>query len=413
MKKFIIISTILILLAAGAFGYSVYHYLQVTAPAVQPAPAATEVTATADDTQEATEPAMNQNLATDLGEGGIFSAYYDKAKADVATMSKEEMVGQMLLGICSSTDTALSDVKHYALAGLLFESGNFYGMTEEEIKAVLESVRLGADVAPILAAQEEGGYVTTVSDLDAFPNVSFSSPMTLYLEGGLQAVEKAEDEKAAFLKGLGFNLNLAPVVDLPDSMDQIMFSRSLSSDAKTVAAYAEYAAKFNQAKGVSVALKHFPGYGTIPDAANTDVGAVIDDRSADTIRSVDYVPFKSGAKAGAHFIMMSNVVVQNIDPSHTAALSPALHKELRDDVGFSGLILTDVIDKTDYSAYADGNKTAVAAVLAGNDIILARDYATAYADILAAVNDGTIDPAIIQTACTRVIAYKYAAGLLG
>ena len=110
--------------------------------------------------------------------------------------------------------------------------------------------------------------------------------------------------------------------------------------------------------------------------------------------------------------MISNVVVQNIDANHTAALSPALHQELRDAVGFTGLIITDVIDRADYSAYADGKNVAVAAVLAGNDMILVRDYAAAYTAILAAVNDGTIDDATLKKACTRIIAYKYAAGML-
>ena len=66
----------------------------------------------------------------------------------------------------------------------------------------------------------------------------------------------------------------------------------------------------------------------------------------------------------------------------------------------------------DYSAYADGKKPAVQAVLAGNDMILVRDYATAYSDILAAVNDGTIGEQMLKNACTRVIAYKYTAGIL-
>lgn len=403
MKKFVIISAVLLLIGAGAFGFALNYYIQQTRPAVVPTEAVAETVAEAETAAE--EPTLNRAA---LEDNGIFSEYYEKASADVADMTKEQMVGQMLLGVTSDPDTAKTDINRYSLGGYLFDSSCFDYKSREEASAVLTGVKDAARVAPILAAQEEGGYVTTVTG-HAAVDESFSSPRTIYETGGISEVEKTEDEKASFLHELGFNLNLAPVVDLPESLDQIMYSRSLSSDAQVTSTYAEYVAKFNQAKGVSVALKHFPGYGTIPDTVES---VVVDTRDAETIRTVDYVPFKAGAKAGAHFIMISNVVVQNIDPDHIASLSPRLHQELREGVGFTGLIITDLIDRTDYSYYADGKNVAVAAVLAGNDMILVSDYAAAYTAILSAVNDGTIDPALLQQACTRILAYKYAAGIL-
>ena len=401
MKKFMLISVALILVAAGVFGYSVYHYIDVTRPAAAP----TESNDTA--TEAATEePTLSR---AELSDTGIFSEFYEKASAKVAEMSKEQMIGQMLLGIVTDTSTAETDIKRYSLSGVLFDSTAFDYKSKDEVKSSIESVRAAAPIAPILAAQEEGGNVTTVSAHDAFSDVSFDSPRNIYELGGLSEVEKVEDEKAQFLADLGFNLNLAPVVDLPNMYNQIMYSRSLCGDAQITSTYAEYVSKFNQAKGVSVALKHFPGYGTTPDTVES---VVVDDRDAATIRSVDYLPFKAGSDAGAHFIMVSNVVVQGIDATHTAALSPTIHKELRENIGFTGLIMTDVIDRADYSAYSDGRNVAVSAVLAGNDIILVRDYASAFTSIFAATNDGTIDPAILQQACTRVLAYKYKTGIL-
>ena len=74
--------------------------------------------------------------------------------------------------------------------------------------------------------------------------------------------------------------------------------------------------------------------------------------------------------------------------------------------------MTDILDDADYSSYADGKKPAVQAVLAGNDIILVRDYAAAYNDILSAVNAGTITEAQLKEACIRVLAYKYTVGMM-
>ena len=411
MKKFIIISAILILLAGGAFGYSLYHYMSVTGMMQPKEPQGATEAATLTTQPDASEAAAG-GLAGSAGDNGIFSAGYEKASALVESMSTEERVGQLILGICSDSSTINTELSKYSLSGMLFESGNFYDMTPEQITASLHSATAETKIKPFLAAQEEGGSYTTVSDLEGFDDYDFNSPRVEFAMGGLQGLEKAEDSKTLMLRSAGFNLNLAPVIDMPDFEDQIMYSRSVSDDTETVTAYAEYTAKFNQAKGVSVALKHFPGYGTIPDSADTGEGAVVDDRAADTIRSKDYAPFKKGVEAGARFVMVSNVVVKNIDAAHTAALSPAIHSELRGTVGFSGVIMTDQLDSADYSAYADGKKPAVQAVIAGNDLILVRDYAAAYSDILSAVNDGTITETQLKDACTRVIACKYAAGII-
>ena len=74
--------------------------------------------------------------------------------------------------------------------------------------------------------------------------------------------------------------------------------------------------------------------------------------------------------------------------------------------------MTDVLDDADYSSYAEGKKPAVQAVLAGNDLILVKDYATAYNDILAAVKDGTISETQLKDAVTRVLSYKYTVGIM-
>ena len=412
MKKFVIISVVLLLIAGGAFGYALYRFVQVNDLFKQEETVETQAVTESADAADATEAEKTKRDDTATGTADIFAGGRDKASAALADMTDEELVGQLLVGICADSASAGAQMKQYSLAGMLFESNIFQGMSKEEITAALTAAGADLTVKPILAAQEEGGNYTTISDLSDFSEYDFNSPRTEFDAGGLQAVQKAEDDKTTMLKSVGFNMNLAPVVDLASSGDQIMYSRSISDDVDTVSSYAEYAAKFDQAKGVSIALKHFPGYGTIPDSAVTGVGAVVDDRSAETIRSTDYTPFKKGAAAGAHCIMMSNVVVQNIDQAHTAAFSAALHNELRNTVGFTGLIMTDVIDDMDYSSYADGNKPAVQAVLAGNDLILVRDYATAYSDILAAVKDGTISETQLKDAVTRVLAYKYTVGIM-
>lgn len=407
MKKFVIISVILVLVAAGAFGFGLYHYIHTENLLHKTEVQETEAVEATEAPVKSTESIKGKRDDTTVDTSDLFASGAEQAKTAAASMTTEEKVGQLIMGICADSSTAADEMKKYSLAGMLFTSQNFQSMSAEDIPKALADASKDLKTNPILAAQEEGGPYTTISDLSGFDEYDFNSPRTEFEIGGMQGVQKAEESKINMLKTAGFNMNLAPVIDLASSSDQIMYSRSISDDVDVVSSYAEYCAKFDQPKGVSVVLEHFPGYGTIPDSADTGEGAVVDERAADEIRSKDYEPFKKGVAAGAHCVMVSNVVVQNIDSAHTAALSPVIHDELRKTVGFSGIIMTDVLDDADYSAYADSNKPAVQAVLAGNDLVLVRDYATAYDDILAAVKAGTITEDQLNEACTRVLSYKY------
>ena len=379
----------------------------------KPDPAPTQVTTdiqSASKDQSATE-ASAGNTASVAGDG-VFAASMEKASKFVDTMTKEQMAGQVILGVCADTTTAAADMNQYSLAGMLFESSNFSGMDAEQVKSTVGTIQAQSSIKPILAAQEEGGSYTTISDLPGYSDYDFNAPRYVFTSGGLQAVEKDELSKAEMLKTAGFNLNLAPVADFCTDSAQLMYSRSIGDDIDTVAALADYAGKSVQAKGISVALKHFPGSGSVQ--VNYGFEANEDDRPADTIRNTDYTPFKKGAAAGVHVIMVSNVLVKNLDATHIASLSPTIHQELRDTVGFKGVAMTEMLDENgvDYSAYADGKKPVVQALIAGNDLIFVRDYATAYTDILNAVNAGTLTEARLKEACTRVIAYKYTAGIM-
>lgn len=401
MKKFIIISIILILLSGSVFGYSLYRYIGVME--AEKAQQTVETASAAEETKKADDATEANAAAKPQSADGIFSAYAENAKTYVENLSTEQMVGQLLLGVCSGVDDAKQDITRYSLGGFWFTDSNFYNMGEGDVKSAVSSVKDAAKIAPILAVREEGGFYTT------FPSLGLASARNTYEAGGMDALKTYESEKADTLSSMGFNLNLAPVVDMPEEYNQIMYSRSLSSDPAVVSAFADYVTKTAQGKGVSVALKHFPGYGTIPDTTDS---IVVDTRDAKTILDTDSKPFKAGINAGAHFVMVSNVVVKNMDAGHTAALSSTIHSVLREEMGFTGLIITDTLDDEDYSAYSDGHKTAVQAILAGNDMLIVKDYKTAYTDILAAVNDGTISKDILSSRCERIIAYKYAKGLL-
>ncbi len=408
MKKFWITSIIFILVATIAFSVSLFHYIDVTKVDES---TVDQIRPTVDNSDFKKEEEKNEAAIcpAEFNDGGIFSQYYDKAYQYMQDMTNEQMVGQLILASCPADDTALSSVTKYALSGYVYTADNFYSMSADEIKTTINSYQQKASVPMIMAVEEEGGAVTALSDLDAFPEYDFSSPRDTFAEGGMDAVNEAETSKATMLASVGINLNLAPVLDMAEDYTQIMYSRSLGGSVEDTSTYASSVTKTSQTKGVSVALKHFPGYGTIPDSYES---VVTDSREESVFVTTDYKPFEEGIKAGAHCVLMSNVLHTSLDDKCVASLSKDIHDTLRDDLKFTGLIITDNLNNADYSYYADDKNVYVQAVLCGNDLVMVNEFEEAYTAILQAVNDKTIDTETLQRACMRVLAYKYATGLM-
>ncbi len=405
MKKFWTVSIILVLISAIIFSGSLFYYINSTKEDV----ATRDQVPLTDATEKVESVDADVSVPAQFLDGGIFSKNYEKAYAYMQSMSTEQMVGQLIVGSCPVDDSAKSLVTKYALSGFYFTDNNFYSMSADEIKTTISSYQSSAKTPMIMSVKEEGGAVTALSDLDAFPEYDFSSPRETFAQGGLDEIKKNETDKATMLKSVGINLNLSPLLDMAVEMNQIMYSRSLGGTVEETSQYAKEVTTLSQQKGVSVALKHFPGYGTNLD---TYEPIVVDSREKSVFETEDFKPFEAGINAGAHCVMVSNVLAQNLDSKFVASLSEDVHKILKDDLKFTGLIMTDNLNNADYSEYSGGNDVYVQAVLAGNDLIMVDEIDEAYTAILAAVNDGTISSEVLQQACMRVLAYKYTAGIM-
>ena len=82
-----------------------------------------------------------------------------------------------------------------------------------------------------------------------------------------------------------------------------------------------------------------------------------------------------------------------------------MHEELRDKLGFSGIIITDDLAMSAIKDnYTDG---AVRAVNSNNDLIITSDFINDFNKVLDAYNNKLIDENIINKAVVRIIAWKY------
>lgn len=338
---------------------------------------------------------------------GEFSDYYDAAYAMLSEMSREEKVGQLLLARCP--DNASEQAEKYKFGGYVLFKRNVNGKTPETLREFIGSFQSVSDIPMICAVDEEGGEIVRVSSLSAFRETRFPSPSKAYKNGGFQEIHEDYSEKSAFLLDLGFNLNLAPIADVSVDPKDYIYSRTLGLPAEETAEYIQNAVTAAKEAGISSCLKHFPGYGNNVD---THTGSAIDERTADSFRSSDFLPFKAGIDAGAECVLVSHNIVKCFDSEKPASLSPEIHRILREELDFSGIIMTDDLSMDAVSLFCSDSLPYAEAVNAGNDMLIVTEYAAAYNDILSAAENGEIAQETIDRAVMRIIAWKYAKGLL-
>ena len=344
-------------------------------------------------------------IPLDWLDNGIFKDYYILANNKLKTLSSDEKIGQLLL-VRYPDKGAVDAVKKYNLSGFIFFEKDFTGKTESQVKQMIESVQNASKIPLLTAVDEEGGRVVRVSSNSNLVREKFKSPQELYNLGGFTKIKEDTKEKSSLLYNLGLNVNLAPVVDVSTNPSDYIYDRTLGKDTDLTSTYAQTVIEASKNTGVSYTLKHFPGYGKTEDTHN---GSAVNNESYEEILKTHLPPFKAGINSGAEAVLVSHSIVTNIDPDNPASLSPSVHNLLRNEMKFTGIIMTDEFNMKAVSDIQDG---VVKALLAGNDLVLVTDYQNSFNSIKNAIQNGTISENLIDKLAFRVLAWKYYKGIM-
>lgn len=335
-------------------------------------------------------------------EESIFKDSYKDASKLVTDMTIEEKIAQLFL--VRYDKTYVEKYKEYSPGGYILFAKDFQDHTKESIKNELDNANKKNKYPLILGVDEEGGFVTRVSRFKEFRDEKFKSPKAYYEEGGESLLKQTEKEKAELLKGIGINLNLAPVADVSTNEDDFIYNRTFGRNAKEtselVKKMVEYANEFE----INSCLKHFPGYGNNED---THTGVAIDNREYQSLKENDYLPFIAGIEAKVPSVLVSHNVINSIDSEYPASLSAKVIYELRNNLGFTGIIMTDDLAMDAVKSYVEDGNAATLAINSGNDMIITSDFETMYNEVLNSYKEGTIKEETINKAVLRIIAWKY------
>ena len=338
---------------------------------------------------------------------GIFKNYYNKASKIVDKMTIEEKVGQLFLVRYNKNDVEY--LSNFYPGGYILFAKDFQNHTKESLRKEIEHNQELNKYKLIIGVDEEGGYVTRVSRFSAFRSEKFASPRTYYEQGGYDLLEKMENEKATLLKEIGINLNLAPVADISTDENDFINNRTFGRDAKETSNYIKNMVKYANNNKINSCLKHFPGYGNNED---THTGMAIDNRNYEIFKENDYLPFIAGIEENVPCILVSHNIMMSVDNTYPSTLSEKVIKELRDTLGFTGIIITDDLSMDAVKQYVEDSSAATLAINAGNDMLITSDFISMKNEVLNSLKEGIIKEETINKAVTRIIAWKYYSELL-
>jgi beta-N-acetylhexosaminidase len=211
------------------------------------------------------------------------------------------------------------------------------------------------------------------------------------------------------LAAAGITLDYAPDADVnSDPNNPVIGARAFGADPDLVSRHTVAWIKGLQRAGVTAAAKHFPGHGNTSVDSHLDVPVIKASRAE--LDAVELVPFRAAIDAGVVAIMSAHLRVPALDPDLPATLSPRIMTELlRDELGFTGLVVTDGIEMRAISDRFGLEHATVLALVAGNDAIcIGGDHAdepTAVClrdAIVAAVRRGELSEERLADAAARV-----------
>lgn len=330
--------------------------------------------------------------------------------AIIASMTLEEKVGQLfVVRRPQDEEEAMKAITDYHLGGFTLYACDYEHRTPEDIRALMNAYVKAAKLAPFIAVDCEGGRVVRPSMFPAYRESRFPSPRELFARGGYEAIDKDTREKCAFLRDLGVNFNYAPVLDLSGNPQCFIYDRTFSHDPQATAVYAEVVVNAMRECRMVGSIKHFPGYG---DNVDTHTAIARDDRTLEQFMTCDLLPFRAGIRAEAPIVMIAHNIVTCMDAQTPASLSPAVHKLLREELGFEGVIMTDSLDMNAITLYTGDRASAVQAVLSGNDLLCCSSYQAQVPAVLEAVRSGLISEERIEESLVRVLKLKAVYGII-
>jgi beta-glucosidase len=334
---------------------------------------------------------------------------------DLAQLSLDRQVAQMVVVRASSHlfdhqiqypefgECDRATLKHW-IADLGVGGVIFWGGNAGELTLRTQQLQAWAKYPLLIAADIEEGVGQRFAGATWFP-----PPMALNAIAQTDLPKAIEYAKlmgamtAQEALAVGINWILAPVVDVNNNpANPVINIRSFGETPAIVSQLATAYIHGAAAYPVLTCAKHFPGHGDTATDSHWALPVINHDRTR--LESIELPPFQAAIGAGVDSIMSAHLMIPALDPELPATLSQRiLTEELRQNLGFEGLISTDALVMGAIADRYGKHEAPVMSVAAGSDIILMPvDPEIAIQTVCAAVNSGRISAEQIKASVGRI-----------
>ena len=329
-------------------------------------------------------------------------------EVDIKDFSLEQMAGQRLMVGFEGTELnrdlefLIDTIK---VGGIVLFARNLEN--PEQIRHLCDSIheyaRSSGQPPLFIAIDQEGGQVARLR-----------KPFTQF--PGNSKMKDIKDAKyfarvtAKELKGVGINMNLAPVMDVaPEGINSVMAERSFGCDTIRVSELGATVIGNLQKRNIMSVAKHFPGIGRTTLDSHLDMPNL--DIDINEMASTDLVPFEAAISKDVAGIMLSHIRYKKIDPEWPASLSVSIAKDLlRRHMNFGGVVMTDDLDMGAIRKHYDIQSVIRQMVTADIDIALichkGPDIEKAFEEILNILDDSGLLKAKGEASVNRIMGLK-------
>ena len=311
----------------------------------------------------------------------------------------------------------LAAIRAGMAAGVIFFSPNI--SSPAQLRTVTSELARAEAASPIhapllLLTDQEGGLVRRLPGAPVLSQKAIGESTN-----GAALATAAGAGAAANLRGVGIDVDLAPVLDVYRQQGNFIdaFERSYGSRESLVGALGARFIAALQRGGVAATAKHFPGLGSASASQDTDARAVTLNVSRAELRGVDEAPYAAAIAAGVKLVMVSWATYPALDGARPAGFSPTvIGGELRTRLHFAGVTITDGLGAGSLARFGGFAQRAVLAAAAGADLLLCSvpdanantpsNGTAALRGLAQALGSGRLSRAAAEQAATRVIALR-------
>ena len=230
----------------------------------------------------------------------------------------------------------------YKPGGLIFFSRN--GRSPKKVMKLIQDIKDFYKsqnlVEPFFIVDHEGGRVVRIGSANLFP-----SALSLGRTKNPRIAYSLGKWTGQYLKNMGFDINLAPVVDLRSERElNFIGERSFSSSPEEVVHMVNPFVSGSLSSGILPVLKHFPGHGRLKEDSHYKI--VRKTSSQNELNQKDLIPFKKLIlKNPSIGVMTSHLSVPSLDPSGTlTTFSQPIVSKLKNEYQHQGLVFSDDLD---------------------------------------------------------------------